>query len=223
MLDDKIIQSLLININLNFIKKDYDNIRLENDVFILGADLSDALENNTFNNFFADSVEYSIAAFNKDFSEKKYVDGLIRYKKYSRKDVCRLLNWDHDISSTVYGYRTKNDVTPCFVTYHKSDELEGDINYNDYFINSSEFAWESRSNRKITSKEIESVIKSKRILLFVKKEDAEGSDFYYLGDTSIVSDSIKQGTTDKGSPVVHFRFLMDKPVEDALYDYIIRE
>ena len=223
LLDDKIIQSLLININLNFIKKDYDNIRLENDVFILGADLSDALENNTFNNFFADSVEYSIAAFNKDFSEKKYVDGLIRYKKYSRKDVCRLLNWDHDISSTVYGYRTKNDVTPCFVTYHKSDELEGDINYNDYFINSSEFAWESRSNRKITSKEIESVIKSKRILLFVKKEDAEGSDFYYLGDTSIVSDSIKQGTTDKGSPVVHFRFLMDKPVEDALYDYIIRE
>ena len=222
-LDDEIIQSLLININLNFIKKDYDNIRLENDAFILGADLSDALENNTFNNFFADSVEYSIAAFNKDFSEEKYVDGLIRYKKYSRKDVCRLLNWDQDISSTVYGYRTKNDVTPCFVTYHKSDELEGDINYNDYFINSSEFAWESRSNRKITSTEIENVIKSKRILLFVKKEDAEGSDFYYLGNTSIVPDSIKQGTTDKGSPVVHFRFLMDKPVEDALYDYIIRE
>lgn len=223
LLDDEIIQSLLININLNFIKKDYDNIRLENDVFILGADLSDALENNTFNNFFADSVEYSIAAFNKDFSEEKYVDGLIRYKKYSRKDVCRLLNWEQDISSTVYGYRTKNDVTPCFVTYHKSDELEGDINYNDYFINSSEFAWESRSNRKITSTEIEGVINSKRILLFVKKEDAEGSDFYYLGDTSIVSDSIKQGTTDKGSPVVHFRFLIDKPVEDTLYDYLIQE
>lgn len=223
LLDDDIIQSLLININLNFIKKDYDNIRLENDVFILGADLSDALENNTFNIFFADSVEYSIAAFNKDFSEEKYVDGLIRYKKYSRKDVCRLLNWEQDISSTVYGYRTKNDVTPCFVTYHKSDELEGDINYNDYFINSSEFAWESRSNRKITSTEIENVINSKRILLFVKKEDAEGSDFYYLGDVSIVPDSIEQGSTDRGSPVVHFRFLLDKPVEDTLYNYLIQE
>lgn len=223
LIDDETIQSILININFNFIKKDYDNIRLEKGVFILGADLSEALGNTTFNKFFADSVDYSIAAFDKYFSEDKYVDGLIRYKKYSRKDVCRLLNWEQDISSTVYGYRTRNDATPCFVTYHKSDELEGDINYNDYFISSSEFAWESRSNRKITSQEIENVINSKRILLFVKKEDGEGFDFYYLGDVSIAPDSIKQGTTDRGSPVVHFRFLLDKPVEDTLYDYLIQE
>lgn len=222
-INEETIQSLLININFNFIKKEYDNIRLENDTFVLGKKLRDALENDTFNTFFADSVDYSIATFDESFSEEKYIDGLIRYKKYSRKDVCRLLNWDQDISSTVYGYRTRNNVTPCFVTYHKSDELEGDINYNDYFISSSEFAWDSRSNRKINSKEIESIINSKRILLFVKKEDGEGFDFYYLGDVMIIPDSVEQGTTDKGSPVVHFKFLLDKPVEDTLYDYLIQE
>ena len=223
LVDSETIKSTLININFNFIKEDYDNIRLEDGNFILGSDLTKALENDTFKRFFTDSVNYSIAAFNKDFSRKHYVDGLIRYKKYSRKDVCRLLNWEKDISSTVYGYRTLDRVTPCFVTYHKSDELEGDINYNDHFVSPSEFAWESRSNRKLNSSEIKNVINSKRILLFVKKEDGEGSDFYYLGDVSIAANSIKQDVTDKGQPVVHFRFLLDEPVEDDLYDYLIQE
>ena len=223
VIDEETIESLLININFNFIKKDYDNIRIENGIFSLGNDLKSALSNDTFNKFFADSVDYSIATFNENFSAEQYVNGLIRYNKYSRKDVCRLLNWEQDISSTVYGYRTKNGVTPCFVTYHKSDELEGDINYNDHFINPSEFAWESRSNRKLSSAEIKNVIESKRILLFVKKEDGEGTDFYYLGDVSIAADSIKKDVTDKGQPIVHFRFLLDKPVEDTLYDYLIQE
>lgn len=222
-IDSETIQSILINMSFNFIKDDYDNIRLEDGNFVLGSDLIKALENQTFKTFFTDSVNYSIAAFNKDFSRKHYVDGLIRYKKYSRKDVCRLLNWEKDNSSTVYGYRTLDSVTPCFVTYHKSDELEGDINYNDHFVSPSEFAWESRSNRKLNSSEIKNVINSKRILLFVKKEDGEGSDFYYLGDVSIAANSIKQDVTDKGQPVVHFRFLLDEPVEDDLYDYLINE
>jgi len=96
-------------------------------------------------------------------------------------------------------------------------------NYNDHFIDSSEFAWESRSNRKLSSPEIKNVIESKRILLFVKKEDGEGTDFYYLGNVSIAADSIEQGETDKGQPIVHFRFLLDNPVEDTLYDYLIQE
>ncbi|SJM67054.1 DUF3427 domain-containing protein [Psychrobacter piechaudii] len=75
------------------------------------------------------------------------------------------------------------------------------------FINPSEFAWESRSNRKLSSAEIKNVIESKRILLFVKKEDGEGTDFYYLGDVSIAADSIKQDVTNKGQPIFHFRFL----------------
>lgn len=222
-IDEETLQSLLININFNFIREGYDNIRLENGSFSLGSNLISALGNDTFNKFFADSIDYSIAAFNESFSKENYLDGLIRYNKYSRKDVCRLLNWEQDISSTVYGYRTKNGVTPCFVTYHKSDELEGDINYNDHFINPSEFAWESRSNRKLSSAEIKNVIESKRILLFVKKEDGEGTDFYYLGNVSIAADSIEQGVTDKGQPVVHFRFLLDKPVEDTLYDYLVQQ
>ncbi len=127
------------------------------------------------------------------------------------------------MSATVYGYRTNNEVTPCFVTYHKSTDIDNDIKYNDHFITPSIFAWESRSNRRIQSKEIQNVINSKRILLFVKKEDAEGTDFYYLGDSSIIKDSVIQSKMpDSGSPVVHFKFELDVPVIDSVYNYLTK-
>jgi phage repressor protein C with HTH and peptisase S24 domain len=132
-----------------------------------------------------------------------------------------LLNWEKDISSTVYGYRTHGGDTPCFVTYHKSDAIESTINYNDHFINQSTFAWESRSNRRLKSNEILNLINSKRILLFVKKQDGEGTDFYFMGDVSIIPDSIEQGTMPESKlPVVHFKFHLQQPVIQSLYHYI---
>jgi hypothetical protein len=214
-------ESIVNNLNFIFIRQYFDIVRYDGENFTLGNDLSEGLTNPTFKKFLLDNIDYSVHSFNLKFELEKYKNGLIRYQKYGRKDVCRLLNWEKDISSTLYGYRTRNSITPCFVTYHKSDELEGDINYNDYFINSSVFAWESRSKRKMESPEIQNVINSERILLFVKKEDGEGTDFYYLGDVSILPGSISQETTDKGSSVVHFKFQLDKPVIDDLYNYII--
>ena len=85
------------------------------------------------------------------------------------------------------------------------------------------FAWESRSNRKIDSDEIKNVINSDRILLFIKKADSEGVDFYYIGDVEIVLGSIEQGKMPKtNAPVVHFKFKLDKPVEENLYNYLIQ-
>jgi len=107
------------------------------------------------------------------------------------------------------------------VTYHKSDEIGNSTNYNDHFISPSIFAWESRSNRRLESSEIQNVIDSKRILLFVKKEDAEGTDFYFVGDVSIIDGSVTQEVMrDTEEPVVHFKFQLEQPVTDNLYNYI---
>ena len=132
-----------------------------------------------------------------------------------------MLNWDKDISATVYGYRTRENITPCFVTYHKSHEIEDSINYNDYFVNPSVFAWESRSNRKLESNEIQNVISSERILLFIRKKDGEGKDFYFMGDCTIIPDSIEQSEMPKTKqPIVHFKFQLEQAVNEDLYKYI---
>jgi superfamily II DNA or RNA helicase/HKD family nuclease/phage repressor protein C with HTH and peptisase S24 domain len=215
------IDSCIANINFKFIRKDKNVITLDNGKLKFHSDFLPKLKINTFKKFLLDSIIYSINAFEKSFNMDYYRKGLILYNKYSRKDVCRLLDWDTDISSTLYGYRSKNGVTPCFVTYNKSEDIEDTIKYNDHFITPSIFAWESRSNRRIDSNEIKQVIDSERILLFVKKEDSEGSDFYYLGDVSIVKNSIEQGVMPNSKkPVVHFKFQLEQPVEDNLYNYI---
>jgi hypothetical protein len=217
------IESCLLNLNFLFIREDYKIVQRKGNKLMIDIDLSLALRNPIFKQFLLDNTHYSIESFKKAYSKEKFVGGLIRYNKYGRKDVCRILNWEKDISATVYGYRTRNKLTPCFVTYHKSEDVDENINYNDHFIDQSTFAWESRSNRRLGSDEIKNVIGSDRILLFVKKEDGEGTDFYYVGDCSIQEGSIKQDTmVDGKTPVVHFTFELDEPVDDALYNYLTR-
>jgi hypothetical protein len=137
------------------------------------------------------------------------------------KDACRILHWPTDISSVVYGYKTINGVTPCFVTYKKSDQISNSTQYNDHFIDPQTFAWESRSNRRIESSEIQNVIHSNLILLFVKKSDGEGTDFYCIGEVEIVPGSIKQDKMPVSEePVIHFKYALKYPVEDHLYAYL---
>jgi hypothetical protein len=168
-----------------------------------------------------DSVGYAQRTYRKALAQGDWVGGFIRYQKYGRKDVCRLLNWPKDISSTVYGYRTNNRVTPLFVTYHKNEEIGATTRYADQLINANTFRWQSRSNRKLDSDEIQQVIHSQRILLFIKKEDSEGRDFYYMGDLEVVEGSVHQSTMpDTTIPVVNFEFSLDAPVDPSMLEYL---
>ena len=59
--------------------------------------------------------------------------------------------------------------------------------------------------------------------MFVKKSDAEGADFYYIGDLTVLGEPVETTiANDKGQqlPIVNFQFLLDKPVEDKLYRYL---
>lgn len=218
---DETIDSCINNLNFAFIRKDKEIISRINNKLQIGSALRQAIKNKLFHKYLIDNIDCSITKFKQTFKIGKFIDGLIRYNKYSRKDVCRILNWPKDESSTVYGYKTKDNITPCFVTYHKSDDIIESIKYNDYFIDQNTFAWESKSNRKLDSPEIQNIIKSKRILLFIKKEDAEGSEFYFMGDVRIIDNSIEQSKMPESDlPVVHFKFRLDQPVEDSIYEYL---
>lgn len=218
---DETITSCINNLNFEFVKKEKQIVSQENVRLLIGEHLKSALQNETFQTYLIDSIDCSIIKFKKFYKKEKFIGGLIRNNKYSRKDVCRILNWPKDESSTVYGYKTKNGITPCFVTYHKSDDIIESIKYNDHFIDQNTFAWESKSNRRLDSSEIQNIIKSNRILLFIKKEDGEGTDFYFMGDVQIIENSIEQSEMpDSKLPVVHFKFSLDQPVEDSIYEYL---
>lgn len=218
------IDSLERNLNFEFVKNLKTIIYVTNRRYSLHDSFKEELFNSVFSNFLNDVLNYAERKFNKLFQLDRLQNGFILGEKYSRKDVCRILNWDKDLTSILFGYRTVKNVTPCFVTYKKSADISLGTQYNDYFVDTQTFAWESRSNRKLNSSEIQDVINSDLILLFVKKSDGEGTDFYCLGEVSIIEGSISQAYMPKSNkPVVHFKYQLKEAVEEKLYQYLISD
>ncbi len=150
---------------------------------------------------------------------------LTLYEKYSRKDSCKLLNWQNDESSTMYGYKTKHHTCPIFITYHKKDEIESSVNYGDEFLSQDVLKWYTRSNRTLSSDEVQTIINAEEnhidLHIFVKKDDDEGSDFYYLGKAKPDKSTVQQDVMKDGKPVVHMNMVMEQSIESKLYHYII--
>ncbi len=173
-------------------------------------------------------ITYGLKRY-KDMYSEHDEDNLVMYEKYSRKDVCRILNWEKDDSATIFGYRIKHGTCPIFVTYKKKDDISSSTKYEDQFVNPGLFSWMTRSNVKIDSAESQKLINylenGLKIYLFVKKSDGEGSDFYYMG--RVTPEKWEQTTikNDKGQelPIMNFLMRLENSVREDLYDYVKSE
>lgn len=180
-----------------------------------------------FRGFIEDIVKCAYVK-NKKYDKTK---AMTLFEKYSRRDACRLLNWPHDDSSTIYGYRAKHNTCPIFVTYHKKDEVETSQAYGDEFLSPELFRWFTRNRLTLDSNEVKNILSYKesgmKIHLFSKKDDGEGSDFYYLGEADIAEDSAKNETMPDGKgnhlSVVTMNLVLEQPVQYDIYHYLVEE
>jgi superfamily II DNA or RNA helicase len=218
-------QSCIRNINFEFVKKPQAILSANENALSFTEEFYSALNNSIFKEYLMDNLNYSIHTYKKDFDIDKFNKGFIYNLKYSRKDVCRILNWLENEDSTIYGYRTKFETCPLFVTYKKDESISESTKYNDKFLNNSEFQWISRSNRHELSSDLQPIIHHNnviRLLLFVQKSNDEGSDFYYIGDVIPRQDAIIEGVMDdqKKVPIVSFTMDINHPVEEGIYNYL---
>ena len=172
-------------------------------------------------------VNYGLHKY-RDYYYNHDEDNLVLYEKYSRKDVCRILNWEKDDSSTIYGYRIKYNTCPIFVTYEKKEDRASSTKYEAQFINDQVFSWMTRSKVSLNSPETKELINYKgnglKIHLFIKKSDGEGSDFYYMGkatpfnwrETTILNDKGKQ------LPIMNFQMKLEHSVRSDIYEYFTK-
>ncbi len=191
------------------------------------------LKNQNFERELERLVEYGLLRY-KDIYHNHDENNLVLYQKYSRKDVCRILNWEKDNSSTMYGYRIKYGTCPIFVTYEKADDIASSTRYLDEFEKLSEepeirsnriFSWMTRSKVTLDSVEAKKLIHAReeglKVLLFLKKSDGEGSDFYYMGqvdplsweETTILDDNKRE------LPIVNFKLCLRQEARDDIFDY----
>ncbi len=232
---EKTIDSVISNINLYFINKRHtvpgldsnDLIDCQNQKIEISVFFEAQLSNSFFKQFLVDNIVYGLHSFSKSFSLSKFKDGFLLFHKYSRKDICRILNWEKNEESTMYGYSIKYNTCPIFVNYHKEDNIASSTKFEDKFLNNNHFQWFSKPRRNLESKDVSAIRSHQDILklsLFVKKSNGEGSDFYYIGDVKPLVDSFEQTSIlddhGKSVGVVKVIFKLEKPVEDSLFNYL---
>ncbi len=172
-----------------------------------------------FKNALDDLLDTALAVVTQRYRDDvPFVPG----KQYSRKDACRLLSWNKNVSATIYGYKVDAATRTCpiFVTLHKSDEVSESTAYGDELLTRSTMRWFTRSRRTLQSGEVKSIVNNDVDLhIFVKKDDAEGTDFYYLGNarSEDARETVMQGDTPH--PVVEMIMRFDAPIDAALFDY----
>lgn len=208
----------------------YKNIEHVGGILMLGQTLLKHIENDSFKEYLNDSIEYSIFSFNEKHNIENFVNGFQRYKKYSRKDVFRILNWkENPVAQNVGGYMVSKNKKNCpiFVNYHKEDDISDTTKYEDRFINQHQFSWMSKSKRSLSSPDVIAIQNSNetkmRLPLFVKKNNDEGLEFYYIGDLRAIKESFIEDKmpSKKGEvSVVRVNFDIDQPVEENIYKYI---
>ena len=85
----------------------------------------------------------------------------------------------------------------------------------------------SKSRRTLLSPDIKAIQHAKgkmRIPLFIKKNNDEGTEFYYMGELDPIIESFEQTTMPSGKSeevsVVKVNFKVTPPVEENIFEYI---
>ncbi|MDD4156402.1 MAG: DEAD/DEAH box helicase [Candidatus Cloacimonetes bacterium] len=202
-------------------------IKFENDIIKISDDFKKTLDNN-FLYILNDLIIYSKLEYEKSYKNRYNNLNISLYEKYSRRDACRLLNWVKDESSVIYGYKIKHNTCPIFVTYHKDQDIIESIKYEDQFLNRNIFSWMTKNNRTLNSKEVLDIINHKennlKLLLFVKKDDADGTDFYFLGEMEVMhfAETTIKNKDNKNLPIVNIKFKLDTSVREDIYNYLTK-
>src|SRR5699024_7352395 len=229
-MDDSTLKSIIRILNIQyFAKQKKDKYRVPlidemEDTLMLSEAFQRAIESRCFK----DQIEDLFRLAHKKSKVFNQGEPLTVYEKYSRSDVCRLLNWEKDESSTMYGYKTKYNTSPIFVNYHKTEDVDESIRYEDAFLDSHIFQWFTRKGTNLESKINQDLINNyknnnSKIYLFVKRDDDEGIYHYYLGEVDIDFGSMKNtfiGSAENKYKVATMNFILKKPLEYNMYRFI---
>lgn len=186
------------------------------------------LTHSLFNTYIMDLMELSRARLHDLYADKQYEGEFVLFEKYSRRDVCQLLNCERDFSSIMYGMKRIGEDACIFVTYHKQEDstgreyVEGKPNYADEFINNQIFMWDSQMGKGPNSSYMQEVLTAERRHLFVKKSDSEGKEYYYMGLFEVLeaNPGKKKDLKGKMREITKVKAQMHHEVREDLLDYL---
>lgn len=147
-----------------------------------------------------------------------------RGAQYSRKETTRQLGQPRSWAPTLYGYKVdfERNVCAIFITLHKADDVEASVAYEDALLDPTTVQYFTKSRRSLNSAAERAMAENRVDLhVFVKKDDSEGTDFFYLGQAraSDARDTTMPGKDGQPLPVVTMLLRFGEPIPAALFDY----
>ena len=209
-----------------FIEKD------EGNDYHVSKSFEKMLANRDFYEILKELIEFGISRYERDFSDTYRGTDFVLYQKYTYEDVCRLLNWEtNEVPLNIGGYKydKKTKTFPVFINYDKSEDISDTTKYEDHFTSSSSLIAISKSGRSIASEDVQNFLNATergiQVHLFVRKnkDDKISKEFYYLGHMK-ASGKVREfvmPNTDKTA--VEIEWMLDVPVREDLYEYIVNE
>jgi superfamily II DNA or RNA helicase/HKD family nuclease len=245
-ISEKTIASCIRNLNFDFVTQNHEKqmlplsqiygihvVDFDGKHITMADHFLKHLDNEIFREHLQQTIACALLTYSAKFDHPHFDEGFQLYRKYSRKDVFRILNWEtNPVAQNVGGYIISPDKSNCpvFVNYHKHENISSTTKYEDIFLNNREFQWMSKSKRTLESSDVKTIRNYQnglRIPLFIKKSNDEGTEFYYMGDVTPIDESFEQTTlpTDDGKKVsvVKLVFKLKHAVEDHLYEYLTDE
>lgn len=239
VMDNNCEQNIINYMTNNFLNnKKYNNcifIKQVGNRYEISTEFKKQLQDDNFRSIIAELITYGINRYEKKYSNRYLDTNLVIKQKYTYEDVTRLLNWEKDVPSLNIGGYMYNETTktmPVFVNYHKHEDGNNVIKYEDRFIDQQQIITISKRNRTLNSDDVNKLTNSISLgidlHLFVRKNknDKEGKEFYYLGKMSnngFSEEIVMDDKAENSSKAVEMGFDLDVPVQDNLYNYIVEE
>ena len=189
------------------------------------------LKNAEFYNMLQELVEFGISRYERDYKNAYDQTDLVLYQKYTYEEVCRLLNWDKNLSSVMNGYMLdkKTKTYPVFINYDKAENISDTTKYEDHFVPGSRdhLIAISKSGRSLQSEDVQNFLKAKergiQVELFVRKnkDDKISKEFYYLGHMTASGNAKEFTMANTNKTAVEIEWILDDPIREDIYEYIV--
>lgn len=207
-------------------------IELSNGRYGISQAFKEALEDRNFKGQVQELVTYGLNQFNVKYKANIYPNTpFALYEKYTYEQVCQLLEWpQNEVPLNIGGYKFHKETKtyPVFINYHKADDIQDTIKYEDRFENPGLLKAISKNKRSFSSDDVQTAFNADELgvamHLFMRKnkDDEESKEFYYLGPIhSTGQERAKEIFMANGTMAVELEYQLEVPVRDDIYDYII--
>lgn len=175
-------------------------------------------------------VDFGISRYHANYCNRYQNTDLVLYQKYTYEDVCRLLNWErNEVPLNIGGYKfdKKTKTFPIFINYDKQNDISDTTKYEDHFVGDNHLIAISKSGRTIASEDVQNFLHAKErgidVQLFVRKnkDDKISKEFYYLGRVNATGQVKEFVMPNTDKTAVEIEWVLDTPVREDIYEYIV--